>query len=541
MSRTDATRLRRFALADLLSPGLLCLLVATVAAGLYFREGIDALLVAWQLPEYSHGPLIPILSAALFLRQLKEVPVNPGPVTDRGVGVGVLIFALAMGLAGKLSGIDDLVAYALILWVAAILLISFGWKVGRQFWPPVLHLIYMLPLPGVFYYKLSTWLQSVSSEFGVWLLHLIDVPVYLEGNIIDLGVYKLHVAEACSGLRYLFPILSFSYIFAVLYRGPMWHKAVLLLAAAPITVLMNSVRIAFAGWIVDYAGLDWLEGFTHFFEGWVIFMICVVLLFALAWLMLFLHPERPGLVDALDLDTSGWGTQAMRIGLVRASPAMIAAAVLASAAAAGWALAPEVEQKRIAREPFLVFPRQIGEWRSSPSLPLSPEVERVLGADDYHSVELTAPGAAAPVGLFMAWYEDQSDGGTHSPEICLPGSGWEIAWLERVDIGAELGMGKRYPVNRAVIQKGTERMMAYYWFEQHGRHVAWDYAAKFWLVVDGITMGRTDGGMVRLLTPIRPGESEAEAEARLSDVFLSTTPLLPRFIPGTEPEPARGI
>jgi exosortase len=71
-----------------------------------------------------------------------------------------------------------------------------------------------------------------------------SVPVFLEGNIIDLGVYKLHVAEACSGLRYLFPILSFSYIFAVLYKGPMWHKAVLLISAAPITVLMNSVRIA---------------------------------------------------------------------------------------------------------------------------------------------------------------------------------------------------------------------------------------------------------------------------------------------------------
>jgi exosortase D (VPLPA-CTERM-specific) len=531
---TASSPVPRPSLANFLSPGLFCLTLATLAAAIYFREGIDALLLAWQLPEYSHGPLIPILSAALFLRQLKEVPVNRGPVDDRGPGVALMILALAAGLVGKLSGIDDLVAYALILWVGAILLISFGWKVGKQFWPPVLHLIYMLPLPATIYYKTSTWLQSVSSEFGVWLLHLIDVPVYLEGNIIDLGVYRLHVAEACSGLRYLFPILSFSYIFAVLYRGPMWHKAVLLLAAAPITVLMNSVRIAFAGWIVDYAGLEYLEGFTHFFEGWVIFMICVALLFLLAWLMLFLHPQRPGLVDALDLDTSGWGTQAARIQLVRASPAMIAAVVLAGAAALAWQVRPEVEQQPIEREPFILFPRQIGQWESSPALPLTPEVEAQLGADDYHSVELSAPGMAAPVGLFMAWYQDQTDGGTHSPEVCLPGSGWEIAWLERVDIGAELGMGKAYPINRAVIQKGEQRMMAYYWFEQHGRHVAWDYAAKFWLVWDGITLGRTDGAMVRLLTPINRGETEAQAEARLKEVFLETTPLLPRYIPGVE-------
>ena len=142
-------------------------------------------------------------------------------------------------------------------------------------------------------------------------------------TLIDLGVTKLHVAEACSGLRYLFPILSFSYIFAVLYKGPMWHKAVLLISAAPITVFMNSVRIAVAGVIVQYYGLDWLDGFTHFFEGWVIFIACILILFALARIMLYFNPEKMSLVDALDLETEGLATQAARLRLIRASPTMI--------------------------------------------------------------------------------------------------------------------------------------------------------------------------------------------------------------------------
>jgi exosortase D (VPLPA-CTERM-specific) len=207
----------------------------------FFVDGLDALLTAWALPEYSHGPLIPILSGLLFLRQLKEYPPEPGPKRDRWVGVTVIFAALAMGTLGKLANISDIVAYATILWVGGILLVSFGWKTGKHFWPPVLHLVYMLPLPGVLYFKLNTWLQLVSSELGVFFLQLANVPVFLEGNIIDLGVLRLHVAEACSGLRYLFPIMSFSYIFAVLYRGPMWHKAVLLISAAPITVFMNSL------------------------------------------------------------------------------------------------------------------------------------------------------------------------------------------------------------------------------------------------------------------------------------------------------------
>jgi exosortase/archaeosortase family protein len=118
---------------------------------------------------------------------------------------------------------------------------------------------------------------------------------------------RLHVAEACSGLRYLFPILSFSYIFAVLYRGPMWHKAVLLISAAPITVFMNSLRIAVAGIIAQRYGTDWLDGFTHFFEGWVIFAACVAILFLLAWLLLFLQPKKMSLTEALDLETDGLG------------------------------------------------------------------------------------------------------------------------------------------------------------------------------------------------------------------------------------------
>src|SRR6056297_2832975 len=289
--------------------GVFWLLVASIGAGVFFIEGLDALLGAWRLPEYSHGPLIPVLSTLLFLRQLKEVPVDPGPKRDRWVGVTVILGAVAFGTLGKLANIDDIVAYATILWVGGILLVSFGWETGKYFWPPVLHLVYMLPLPDTLYYKMTTHLQLVSSELGVWFLKILSIPVFLEGNIIDLGVTKLHVAEACSGLRYLFPILSFSYIFAVLYKGPMWHKAVLLISAAPITVFMNSVRIAVAGIIVQRYGTDWLDGFTHFFEGWVIFASCVAILFGLAWLLLFLHPKKLGLTEALDLETEGLGTQ----------------------------------------------------------------------------------------------------------------------------------------------------------------------------------------------------------------------------------------
>ena len=266
-------------LGEFVKPGVFWLLVAVLGAALFFRDGIGALLEAWTLPEYSHGPLIPVLSAFLFLKQLKDYPIDLDAHRNRWPGLVLICFSIFVGVLGTLANIGDIVAYALILWIGGILLVSWGWNTGKHFWPGVVHLVYMLPLPGVIYYKTTTALQLVSSELGVWFLRLLDVPVFLEGNVIDLGVLKLHVAEACSGLRYMFPIMSFSYIFAALYRGPMWHKAVLLLAAAPIAVVMNSARIAVAGVIVQQYGVDWLEGFTHFFEGWVIFILCILLLF----------------------------------------------------------------------------------------------------------------------------------------------------------------------------------------------------------------------------------------------------------------------
>ena len=517
--------------------GLVTLAIAVLAAGLLFQDGLVVFYEAWQLPEYSHGPLIPVLSGLLFLRQLKDHPVDPGPKAGRWTGIPFLLLALAMTVVAKPSEIEILAAYAVIPWIWGILLISFGWPTGKQFWPPVLHLIYMLPLPAILEIKLTTNLQLISSELGVWFLQLMNVPVFLEGNIIDLGVIRLHVAEACSGLRYLFPIMSFSYIFAVLYKGPMWHKAVLLISAAPITVFMNSVRIAIAGAISNRYGVEWLEGFTHFFEGWVIFLFCILILFGLAWLMLRLRPRavRTGLAEALDLDTDGLWDQAKRILLIQPSTMLILGTGITLAGVVGLASMPERGVIQVERDGFATFPRQLGDWNQiSAHRPLTPDVEDILMADDYRSVLMQHASGGPHVDLFLSWYDDQIDGGVHSPEICIPASGWEIAWLERIDLTAEMalpGVEGRFNVNRAIIQQGETRMMVYYWFQQGERRVAWDIGAKFYLMADALQTGYTGGGMIRLITPIEEGEREEAADARLRDMLVELTPVLPRFIP----------
>jgi len=283
---------------------------------------------------------------------------------------------------------------------------------------------------------------------------------------------------------------------------------------------------------VQYYGDEWLEGFSHFFEGWVIFVACIFLLFLLAWALLFFRRDKLSLTDALDLDTDGLGTQAMRVSLVQPSKALITTAVMGLVCVAALLALPNRNAEPPNRETFVTFPRTFGDWRQvGPRQLLSTSVTTNLGADDYHQVTFANPDAGIPVGLFMAWYDDQSDGGVHSPEVCLPGAGWEIAWLERVDISAEIGDSRPFDINRAVIQKGETRMLVYYWFQQKDRRIARDYMAKYWLMMDGIRTGRTDGALVRLTTQIGTNESEADAEVRLTEMLTLITDPLPRFIP----------
>ena len=326
--------------------------------------------------------------------------------------------------------------------------------------------------------------------------------------------------------------MSFSYVFAVLYRGPMWHKAVLLIAAAPITVVMNSVRIAIAGWLVQYFGEAHLEGFSHFFEGWVIFMSSVLILFVLAWLMLKLQRTDQSLADTLELDFTGLWPQARRLGLIEPSKGLIAAVVILAAATTGWMLRPHSVNVVVDREPFALFPRTLGDWSSRPMDRLGDATERVLGADDYYRAQFSHADHVASVEFFSAYYKDQTQGGTHSPEICLPGAGWEIARLERVNIAPQVGYSEPFRINRAIIQKGEVEMLVYYWFESHGRHIAWDLEAKLMLLWDGFTLQRTDGALVRLTTPIREDETIEQSESRIQDMFLKVNNELSRFVPG---------
>ncbi len=512
--------------------GLILFLVLVLSSLPVFYNGLESLLRAWVTPEYSHGPLIPIISLFLFLRELRDgPPFDPTARRVRWPGVVVIAAALAMAILGNVVLIDDIVAYAFIVWVMGVVLLVFGWERGKMHWAPVLHLVFMLPLPQFLYWKLSIFLQGVSSVIGVWLVDMAGIPVHLDGNIIDLGVYKLQVAEACSGLRYLFPILSFSYLFAILYRGPLWHKAVLLLSAAPITVLMNSFRIGVIGILVNYRGIEHAEGFLHFFEGWVIFLSCVGILFLMAIAMQRLTPNPRPLSEAVDLDTDGLGPIAARVLAIGPSLAMVFASVVTVGLSLAWFATPTPQQVIPDRSPFMLFPREIG-GRHGAFEALDPGVAATLDADDY--IVANYHSRSEPVvNLFVAYYDNQTQGGgIHSPEVCLPVGGWEVWSLDPYAVTFPDTTYGTFELNRAVIQNGLDKQLVYYWFEQRGRRVTNDFITKFLVIHDSWTRGRLDGALIRFVTPIDDDNGgEVAADARLQAFMADALQVMPRYVP----------
>ena len=502
-----------------------------LAAMPLFWIGFQSLAKAWSTAEYSHGPIIPVVSLYLFLRELRRMPVPAALISDGGRGLWVMLGALALAVLGNLMRVPDIVTYALILWLSGVVLAIFGWARGRHHQLPVFHLIFMLPLPQIIYWKMATYLQWLSSVIGVWLVSHAGVAVYLDGNIIDLGVYKLQVAEACSGLRYLFPILSFSYLFSILYRGPLWHKLVLLISAAPITVIMNSVRIAIIGFLVDRYGIGQAEGFLHFFEGWVIFLICVGILFIMAATLQRFAPNPMPLAEAIDLDFEGFGGILARILRIRVSRFLATAVAVTALMAALLHFVPDPTTNLPDREPMALYPTQIEGWAGGTSR-LDTDIEKILAADDYLNAVYQSPAEKEVVALFVAYYKKQTEGqGIHSPEVCLPAGGWEVSKLAQVPVDmSAVGYGT-FKANRAIIQKGTTRQLVYYWFEGRGERLANDYRAKLNVLVDSLTKGRTDGALVRYVTPIGPEESDADAEARLLRFMTDSLKPLPRFVP----------
>ena len=182
---------------------ILAVTCALVLSTWLFWDGLVFMWGWWiELPEYSHGILIPPI--ALFLVWQQKDRLEREVFTGSWWGVALVLLGGCLLLMGQLATIYTLVQYAYLVTLCGLVLAFTGVKPFNLFAVPLAILLFMIPLPQFLLANLSTKLQLLSSQIGVWFIRLFGISVFVEGNVIDLGGYKLQVAEACDGLRYCF-------------------------------------------------------------------------------------------------------------------------------------------------------------------------------------------------------------------------------------------------------------------------------------------------------------------------------------------------
>jgi exosortase D (VPLPA-CTERM-specific) len=536
-------------------------LLATVLLGYMYADSLAFLFRHWMGSEdYSHGIFVPLIS--LFLIWQARHRIAEAGIENSWWGLAVISAGLFLYWIGEFATLYVLQHVSLWMVIVGLVIALMGVRGARAIAFPLSYLLTSIPLPVFLYAGLSSQLQLWSSALGVGCLQLVGVTAFREGNVIDLGPIQLQVVEACSGIRYLLPLTSLALLCAYLFKDRMWKRVVLVLSSIPISVLVNGFRIGMIGVLVEWYGQGAAEGFYHLFEGWVLFMASLGLLILemLVLASIGSKGDRSSLLSrftwadrspAASLQPSQKVQVKVKVKLGNEESALLnlssvpstsalastslPAAFLCSLAllvpvAFASTLMVEREEVPPPRAMFVDFPMKLDGWLGT-SLTLEKQYIDALRFDDYVLVDYRS-GDGQPVNLYAAYYRSQRKGqSAHSPQSCLPGGGWEISSLNGMDLPASSGMVRSLHVNRALIEKDSQKQIVLYWFKQRDRILSNEYLVKLYLFWDALSRGRTDGALVRIASLVGPGETEDIVDQRLRRFISTIEPELVRYVP----------
>jgi len=509
------------------------LAVLTTVLGYLYADSLRFLGEAWLEDNNSHGLFIPVIALYLIWLQWQALE----SVEHRGSwwGLSIVAAGLFVYVVGEFAAMYAVVHVSLWLVIVGLLVCAIGLTGIRVLAFPLAYLLAAIPWPTFLQGELSSRLQLWSSALGVEFLHAVGVTAHREGNVIDLGPTQLQVVEACSGLRYLFPLTALTLLAVYLYRESLWKRAVLVLSGIPISILLNGFRIGVIGVLVGTYGQAAAEGFTHFFEGWIFFVASLALLCAEIWVLARVgsSASRRRFAELIGLpkpDVPISAQVAVPSTRISLAPVVVGGGLLALATVAAPTLTPDDFPPPPARQPLVDFPSQLGEWKGVSS-PMERHYLDALALDDYVLTDYTMTGER-PINLYVAYYESPKKGrSSHSPRQCIPGGGWEITSFESLPMESVPGAVSAWSVNRVVTQKDGHKQIVYYWFKQRDRWVSSEYLVKLFLFWDSLTRHRADGALVRLASSVHAGESEMSVDKRLQAMAGLVTPLLSRYIP----------
>lgn len=493
-------------------------LIASLSVWLYWSTIARLVHQWWRDPNFSHGFFVPLFSAFVLWRERDRLAhFAPRPSWS---GLVAVVSGLGLLIAGQLGAELFLARTSLMLVLGGLVILYLGWNFFRAVLFPWACLILMIPIPSLILSHITFPLQLLVSRVSAGALERFGVPVGLEGNVLKLAAMPLEVAEACSGIRSLMSLVTLAIIYGYLMEKRLWVRWLLALASIPIAIAANCIRIIGTGLLVQYWDAEKAEGYFHASWGLIIFVISLLMLYAVHALINLIWREKScgGTPRAIE-EPQAVSNSRPRFAL---AVVLIAASAIFLQAHAHWEVFPP-------RLPLQSFPEQLGTWTGT-DVTIPKDELAVLGPGEFLEREYQDQEESPPINLFVAYYPSQSTNDTpHSPQNCLPGAGWTPIENKRVTL--TLPAHAPFPSNRYLVANGDVRQMVLYWFWAHDRGIASEYSFKYYLVKDSLTMRRSDGALVRLITGMYPGETAEAAERRLLPFASQIVPILDRYVP----------
>ncbi len=265
---------------------VLLLLVAVLYAGVAAKLVTDW----YELPDFSHGFLIPFFVA--YLIWIKRDEIRSTPVHASWAGLPLVLLGLLFLLTGRFGADLFLARISFILLTAGTIWMLYGREMLKQFKFVLFVFFLAIPLPAVVFNQITFPLQLFASRLASALLPVAGVPVLREGNVIQLPAMQLEVAEACSGIRSLLSLFTLAVIYGYFLERNTGRRVILALASVPIAVAANVARIFGTGLCVQYWDPDKAMGFFHEFSGWLMFLVSLGLLYLVHRFTGFLAQRR---------------------------------------------------------------------------------------------------------------------------------------------------------------------------------------------------------------------------------------------------------
>jgi exosortase D (VPLPA-CTERM-specific) len=469
--------------------------------------------------NYSFGLLLPFVVGFIIYRkwpQIQRTVLKP-----TWLGLVVMVIGFILNFFWILGGVVYLGYLSLFLVIIGLLMLQGGFRLIRILAFPIFLVFIMLPLPETLVKAVTFRLQLLSSFLAARTLEYLGYPVFLQGNIIDLGYRKLQVVEACSGMGYLISALVLGFIFCYFFQRRSWKVLILLLSIFPATILANVIRL------VSIAFFPILQaGVWHVGIGLVIFILVFYYLVLINWILNTLSPPpvAPPVTSAPAAEqTPSPRSQASHYLYNLAGLALVILAIPITFYLSQTKPVPLVQN-------FDRFPLKIGNWEGSRSY-IDPTILKVLGTDEYFEATYVNP-QHGPVSLWIAYYADhyREKGLFHNPLTCMVGGGWNLVREQQSELAPGLS------VRNLLIERSGVQQMVYYWYLQGNRWLASEYSLKIYLGLDAIFSRRNNGALIRLITPASPSAKEAQERLRL--FARSLLPVMQQFFhiekhPGT--------